>query len=100
MWIQKEIYLEPRVRGFHIITKTILKDVPELKNFKIGILQLFIKHTSAALTINENTDSTDFNYSGTHALTIGTGSTTNADNQTMTGYLDEFRFIKGEKSNM
>ena len=58
MWIQKEINLEPRVRGFHIITKSILKNIPELKNFKVGILQLFIKHTSAALTINENTDQT------------------------------------------
>ena len=58
MWIQKEINLEPRVRGFHIITKNILKNIPELKNFKVGILQLFIKHTSAALTINENADRT------------------------------------------
>ena len=58
MWIQKEINLKPRVRGFHIITKNILKNIPELKNFKVGILQLFIKHTSASLTINENTDQT------------------------------------------
>ena len=58
MWIQKEINLKPRVRGFHIITKNILKRIPELKNFKVGILQLFIKHTSAALTINENADQT------------------------------------------
>ena len=58
MWIQKEIDLKPRVRGFHIITKSILKSIPELKDFKVGILQLFIKHTSAALTINENADQT------------------------------------------
>ena len=58
MWIQKEINLEPRVRGFHIITKNILMGIPELKDFKIGIIQLFIKHTSASLTINENTDQT------------------------------------------
>ena len=56
MWIQKEINLKPRVRGFHIITKNILKRIPELKNFKVGILQLFIRHTSASLTINENAD--------------------------------------------
>ena len=58
MWIQREIILKPRVRGFHIITRNILKSIPELKNFKVGILQLFIKHTSAALTINENADQT------------------------------------------
>ena len=58
MWIQKEINLKPRVRGFHIITKNILKRIPELKNIKVGILQLFIRHTSASLTINENTDQT------------------------------------------
>ena len=58
MWIQKEISLKPRVRGFHIITESILKGIPELKDFKIGILQLFIKHTSASITINENTDQT------------------------------------------
>ena len=53
MWIQKEINLKPRFRGFHIITRSILKGIPELKDFKIGILQLFIKHTSASITINE-----------------------------------------------
>ena len=58
MWIQKEFNLNPRNRGFHIITKSILKRIPELKNFKIGILKLFIKHTSASLTINENADQT------------------------------------------
>jgi len=56
MWVQREINLRPRIRGFHIITGSILKSIPELKKFKVGILQLFIKHTSAALTINENTD--------------------------------------------
>ncbi len=58
MWIQKEINLKPRVRGFHIITENILKNIPELEKVKVGILQLFVKHTSAALTINENTDQT------------------------------------------
>ena len=58
MWIQKEINLKPRVRGFHIITESILKSIPEIKRIKVGILQLFAKHTSAALTINENTDQT------------------------------------------
>ena len=58
MWIQKEINLKSRNRGFHIITNNILKRIPELKNFKVGILQLFIKHTSASLTINEDADQT------------------------------------------
>ena len=56
MWIQKKISLTPRSRGFHIITDNILENIPELKDFKAGILQLFIKHTSASLTINENAD--------------------------------------------
>ena len=58
MWIQKKISLTPRSRGFHIITDNILENIPELKDFKAGVLQLFIKHTSASLTINENADPT------------------------------------------
>ena len=58
MWIQKTITLSPRSRGFHIITHDVLKNIPELKDLKTGILQLFIKHTSASLTINENADPT------------------------------------------
>ena len=58
MWIQKTITLSPKSRGFHIITHDVLENIPELKNLKTGILQLFIKHTSASLTINENADPT------------------------------------------
>ena len=58
MWIQKTITLSPRSLGFHIITHDVLKNIPELKDLKTGILQLFIKHTSASLTINENADPT------------------------------------------
>ena len=58
MWIQKTITLSPKSRGFHIITHDVLENIPELKDFKTGILQLFIKHTSASLTINENADPT------------------------------------------
>ena len=58
MWIQKKISLSPKSRGFHVITDNILGNMPELKDFRIGILQLFIKHTSASLTINENSDQT------------------------------------------
>ena len=58
MWIQKTIALSPKSRGFHIITHDILENIPELKDLKTGILHLFIKHTSASLTINENADPT------------------------------------------
>lgn len=58
MSFQKEISLNPRSRGFHLITDEILDAIPELKSIQIGILQVFIKHTSASLTINENADPT------------------------------------------
>ena len=57
-FFQREIVLEPYSRGFHLITRHIEKSVPELREIKMGILQVFIKHTSAALTINENADPT------------------------------------------
>ena len=58
MWIQKTITLAPKSRGFHIITNDVLENIHELKDLKTGILHLFIKHTSASLTINENADPT------------------------------------------
>ncbi len=54
MYYQSEITLKPRPRGFHIITREIENAVPELDKIKIGIANIFIKHTSASLTINEN----------------------------------------------
>jgi secondary thiamine-phosphate synthase enzyme len=54
MWIQREITLKPRPRGFHLVTHEILALLPELKNYNIGLMNVFIKHTSASLTINEN----------------------------------------------
>ncbi len=57
MFYQKEISLNPLNRGFHLITTEILSQFPEIKNISIGQLQVFIKHTSASLTINENADS-------------------------------------------
>ena len=60
---QKEIQISPKKRGFHLITNEIIAAIPELKEITIGQLQVFIKHTSASLTINENADSsvrTDF----------------------------------------
>jgi len=53
---QKEFSLKPRSRGFHIITEEILQQIPELKHIKQGICNVFIKHTSASLSINENAD--------------------------------------------
>jgi secondary thiamine-phosphate synthase enzyme len=58
MWKQKEFYLKEKRRGFHLIDDEIEENIPELKNLKYGILQVFIKHTSASLTINENADPT------------------------------------------
>ncbi len=55
---QKEIQLKPHSRGFHLITDEVLYALPELKAINTGILQVFIKHTSASLTINENADYT------------------------------------------
>ncbi len=55
---QNEIKLKPYPRGFHLITETVLDAIPEIAQISIGQLQVFIKHTSASLTINENADST------------------------------------------
>jgi secondary thiamine-phosphate synthase enzyme len=54
MWKQYEISLKPRPRGFHLVTDEILSQLPDLKAIKVGLMHIFIKHTSAALTINEN----------------------------------------------
>ncbi len=55
-WIQKNITLPPLRRGFHLITDKVLAAIPELRSTKIGVLHVFIQHTSASLTINENAD--------------------------------------------
>lgn len=71
MWHQKEIQLKPRSRGFHLVTEEILSNIPELKNLTIGLANVFIKHTSASLTINENADPTvrqDFESFFNHAV--------------------------------
>ncbi|WP_298497365.1 secondary thiamine-phosphate synthase enzyme YjbQ [uncultured Algibacter sp.] len=57
-WFQKELKLKPFNRGFHLITDDILHAIPEINQIKIGQMQVFIKHTSASLTINENADYT------------------------------------------
>lgn len=53
---QSAITLTPRSRGFHLITRDIVESIPELEEFVVGLLHVFIQHTSAALTINENAD--------------------------------------------
>lgn len=58
MWFQKSITLQSKRRGFHLITSTLLKQLPELANVNIGLAHFFIQHTSASLTINENADPT------------------------------------------
>jgi len=55
---QRAIQLQERKRGFHIITSEIVYAIPEIENIKTGICQVFIQHTSASLSINENADPT------------------------------------------
>lgn len=54
--VQKQITLQPFHKGFHIITHTILEALPELHNVNAGLLNIFVRHSSASITINENTD--------------------------------------------
>ncbi len=58
IWQQKKIRLKPQKRGFHLITSEIEQKLTELNTIKIGIANIFIQHTSASLTINENADPT------------------------------------------
>src|SRR6195952_3187626 len=55
---QQLLRLNPRKRGYHLITAEVVNSLPQLSEFKTGILQVFIQHTSASLTINENADPT------------------------------------------
>jgi len=54
MWLQKKITLAPRPRGFHLVTREVLQELPELGDVEVGMLQLLIQHTSASLALNEN----------------------------------------------
>lgn len=56
MWYQTKITLSPKPRGFHIITDEVLEEIPEIKQIEMGLAHIFIQHTSASLTINENAD--------------------------------------------
>lgn len=58
MWIQKTIHLNARKRGFHLITDEIEQQIHDINSLSVGLLHLFIQHTSASLTLNENADLT------------------------------------------
>jgi secondary thiamine-phosphate synthase enzyme len=55
-WFQSEVILPAFSRGCHLVTSHVLKDVPQLRRCRIGLMHVFIQHTSASLTINENAD--------------------------------------------
>lgn len=56
MWIQKTLILNPRPRGFHLVTREITEQLPELGAVRVGLAHFFLQHTSASLTVNENAD--------------------------------------------
>jgi len=57
-WVQKDIRLKARPRGFHLVTGEVEAALPELAGFAVGVAHIFIRHTSASLTLNENADPT------------------------------------------
>ncbi|MGB0597157.1 MAG: secondary thiamine-phosphate synthase enzyme YjbQ [Rubripirellula sp.] len=71
MWIQRSVHLPAARRGFHLVTHNILDAIPELGSVKVGLVNVFIQHTSASLTINENADPDvriDFETAMNHAV--------------------------------
>ena len=58
MWIQRRITIDKKQKGFHLITDQVLNEIPEINKIHIGLLHLFILHTSASITLNENMDKT------------------------------------------
>jgi secondary thiamine-phosphate synthase enzyme len=54
VWVQRELRLEPRPRGFHLVTDEVVGGVPELRELRVGLANLLLQHTSASLTLNEN----------------------------------------------
>jgi secondary thiamine-phosphate synthase enzyme len=54
VWIQEQITLRPRPRGFHLVTDEVVAGVPELRSMSVGLALVFMQHTSASLTLNEN----------------------------------------------
>ncbi len=71
MWMQRTLRLPPVSRGFHLITREVVGAIPELGEIRVGWMQVFIQHTSASLTINENADPDvriDFETAMNHAV--------------------------------
>ncbi|MFH5803426.1 secondary thiamine-phosphate synthase enzyme YjbQ [Alienimonas sp. DA493] len=71
MWSQTTLSLPAYPRGFHLVTRRVLDAVPEIGDLRVGLLHVFIKHTSASLTLNENADPdvrTDFETAMNHAV--------------------------------
>ena len=54
MWLQREISLRARPRGFHLVNEEVVGELPEIRDLSIGLCHLFMRHTSASLTLNEN----------------------------------------------
>ncbi|HEX8205723.1 MAG TPA: secondary thiamine-phosphate synthase enzyme YjbQ [Solirubrobacteraceae bacterium] len=54
IWLQREITLKPRPRGFHLVTDEVESALPELREVEVGLAHVFLQHTSAGLTLNEN----------------------------------------------
>jgi len=57
MWISRDVTLAARPRGFHLVTREVLEELPELRDLSAGLLHVHIRHTSASLTLNENASS-------------------------------------------
>ena len=57
MWLQKKIVIGAKARGFHLVTSEVLQQMPDIRNFRVGLAHFFLQHTSASLAINENADS-------------------------------------------
>lgn len=55
-WFQKEILLNPKSRGIHLVTDEVISQLPEIQKIKTGLIHILIKHTSASITLNENYD--------------------------------------------
>ena len=55
-WVQRQIELQRRPRGFHLITQEVVEALPEMRQMRAGLLHVFIQHTSASVSINENAD--------------------------------------------
>ena len=58
IWTQKSLRLKARLRGFHLVSREVLSELSELKTLRVSVLNVFIQHTSASISIGENADST------------------------------------------